>query len=259
MFKGQLTGFQLKIVALIGMVLDHVTTHFGSILGFPFWVSWLGRFVAPLFLFLLMEGFRYTSNRKAYFFRLLAGAGSMLIITLLHNGIIGNYRNPLTQEIGLWFLLNGNNIFLTLACFFLLFYLIEKIKKGEGVWFRLLLLAPLILVTLVTEGGVYLMPLGLILAFFPGSKRVAILMLGISSFFLGIKAILNYSILAEVYPNLWTYLAYDNQWMQVLAIPLLAAYNGQRGGHGRPWEKYLFYIVYPLHLSIIYVLEFFFL
>lgn len=125
MTKVQLTGFQLKVIALLGMIIDRVYTHFGDLLGLPFLVSWIGRFVAPLFLFLLMEGFCHTSNRKAYFLRLLSGAGLMLIINILHNWLTGNYLNPLTGDFDMWLLINVNDIFLTLACFFLIFTLVD--------------------------------------------------------------------------------------------------------------------------------------
>ncbi len=60
----KLTAFHLKIIALIFMVVDHVYTSFGYELGLPRWFHFLGRFVAPVFLYLIMEGFKYTSNRK---------------------------------------------------------------------------------------------------------------------------------------------------------------------------------------------------
>lgn len=43
------------------------------------------------------------------------------------------------------------------------------------------------------------------------------------------------------------------QWFSLLAIPLLMLYNGQRG----KWKlKYLFYIFYPAHLGILYLISF---
>lgn len=39
------------------------------------------------------------------------------------------------------------------------------------------------------------------------------------------------------------------QWFALLALPLLAIYNGRRG---KIKMKYLFYIYYPLHLAAIY-------
>lgn len=60
----KLNGFQIKLFALIFMLLDHINTFFGYELGLPRWVSFLGRFVAPVFLFMMMEGYIHTSNRK---------------------------------------------------------------------------------------------------------------------------------------------------------------------------------------------------
>lgn len=168
----------------------------------------------------------------------------------------GNYFDPLSGEFDLWLLISGNNIFLTLSCFFLIFALVERIKEGNSDrWFNILYLLPLLLFTLVTEGGLYLMPLGLILALFLGSKRAANKTLFVTSLILALKAFLSYQGMSEFYTDLWAYLAYDNQFMQWLAIPLIAAYNGQRGGQGKAWEKNLFYIAYPLHLTFIYVIE----
>lgn len=42
------------------------------------------------------------------------------------------------------------------------------------------------------------------------------------------------------------------QWYSLFAIPLLALYNGKRGKLNL---KYLFYIYYPLHLAVIYLIS----
>lgn len=256
MKKLQLTGFQLKFIALVGMVIDHVNTHFGHQLGFPIWVSWIGRFVAPVFLYLLAEGFIHTSNRKSYFRRLYMGAFVMFLLNLVKNIVTGHYYHPLTQEFDAFLLVDGNNIFLTLTCFFLIFSLVERIKTNEkDRWKNILLLLPMILVTCLTEGGLYLLPLGLVLACFPRSKKAAAWTLAITSLLLAVKAIVSYYSLGDTYASLYHYLGFNNQFMQWVAIPLILTYNGQRGGSGKAWEKDLFYIVYPLHLMLIYIVE----
>lgn len=121
MKKITLSGFQLKLLALFGMVVDHVNTHFGQDLHLPLWTSFVGRFVAPIFLYLLMEGFLHTRNRKAYFKRLASGAVIMALINMTNNLLTGQYLNPFTKEFDVYYLLNGNNIFLTLTCFFAIF------------------------------------------------------------------------------------------------------------------------------------------
>ncbi len=42
------------------------------------------------------------------------------------------------------------------------------------------------------------------------------------------------------------------QWYSLLSIPLIALYNGKRGTYR---IKYFFYIYYPLHLAIIYLID----
>lgn len=258
MKKLQITGFQLKLIALVGMIIDHVNTHFGYQFGFPAWVHWIGRFVAPVFLFLLMEGFNHTSNRLKYFQRLSLGAIVMFVINLVKNIMTEHYYHPVTKAFDGWLLLDGNNIFLTLTCFYVIFYLVEKFQNNRNdKWKYLMLLVPMILVTCFTEGGLELLPLGLALAWFRHSKRVAIYVLIITTLLFGIKALVMYYSFGNAYSDLYHYLAYDNQFMQWLAIPLIMSYNGQRGGSGKRWEKELFYIVYPLHLVIIYMIDYF--
>lgn len=58
------TEFTLKLIALAFMVLDHVHTYLG--VG-PEWISLLPRFVAPLFVYFLVEGFFHTHNLEEVF------------------------------------------------------------------------------------------------------------------------------------------------------------------------------------------------
>ncbi|WP_269719694.1 TraX family protein [Bacillus sp. AP8] len=49
---------------------------------------------------------------------------------------------------------------------------------------------------------------------------------------------------------------FDYQWAMVFAIPFILLYNGKRGLNN-PITKYMFYIFYPLHLWIIYIISYF--
>lgn len=81
------TEFACKVIALIFMIIDHVHTYLA--VG-PAWISLLPRFVAPLFVYFLVEGFYHTRNWKKYFqriftFALVMLAGNMAINYTFHS------------------------------------------------------------------------------------------------------------------------------------------------------------------------------
>lgn len=86
MLKERLNGNQLKLIAVLSMILDHVgylLVGLGIIGGLPkgspqldTWIAVynglraIGRMAFPIFCFLLTEGFAHTGDRKRYAFRL---------------------------------------------------------------------------------------------------------------------------------------------------------------------------------------------
>ena len=65
-----LTTAQLKWIALVLMVLDHIHYFFEFTGAVPLLFSQLGRLSAGLFLFCLIEGFIHTHDRRRYFLRI---------------------------------------------------------------------------------------------------------------------------------------------------------------------------------------------
>lgn len=65
-----LTGFNLKHLALVFMVLDHIHYFFEFTGKVPIAFSWIGRLAAPLFLLCFVEGFIHTHNRMMYFLKI---------------------------------------------------------------------------------------------------------------------------------------------------------------------------------------------
>lgn len=68
--KQGFTTYQLKILAVVTMTLDHIYSYLGGSLPIPFWFGLLGRLAAPLFLFCVAKGVYYTHDRAAYCRRL---------------------------------------------------------------------------------------------------------------------------------------------------------------------------------------------
>ncbi|EMW5460717.1 hypothetical protein AAFB28_002425 [Enterococcus faecalis] len=254
--KKNLTGFQLKIIGLITMVIDHLAEFF-NFLGVPVWFHWIGRITAPIFLFESSEGFVHTSNRKKYMLRLLIGFWGMNFINLILNE---------------YFLVNGdiiaNNIFSTLFLGTVYMQSIAYLKERKFVasffWFIIPILIGLIsfiftigemneikliclqLYTLflpslfVTEGGFLMVALGVLFYIFHGKRYFQVLSLGIISI---ISAAANG--FSDLFSN-------NYQWMMFFsAIPIIL-YNGEKG----KGLKSFFYYFYPAHIIVFAILSF---
>lgn len=75
-----MTSFQLKILACVFMLIDHVALYLP---GMPVWMHWIGRLAFPIFLFLIGWSCIYTSNRRRFLMRLYIASVIMSIIQFL--------------------------------------------------------------------------------------------------------------------------------------------------------------------------------
>ncbi|MDY3118407.1 MAG: TraX family protein [Peptoniphilus sp.] len=253
----KLSGFQLKIISLVFMCIDHIHTFFGYELGLPRWLHWPGRFVAPVFLYLLMEGFKYTRNRKKYLTRLFLASMFMHLVNIVKNIVTKSYIHPVTHAFDPFALLSGNNIFWTLFLFMVLFLFLDKLtgpeKKGSKKW--LLPIAFTIPLLIFSEGGLYLLPIALACFFFDNDPKKVSLSLFVWSILLFIKTMYSYLSYGHEVMSLYQQLTYSSEFLLMTAIPFILAYNGKRGGTGKKWEKNLFYVFYPAHLILLNILS----
>ncbi|RRG18779.1 hypothetical protein D3P96_02000 [Weissella viridescens] len=251
-----LTGTQLKFIAAFFMLIDHIHSYFPEVT--PDWFSFLGRFVAPLFTFLLVEGFFYTHSRRKYLTRLTLGASVMVIMNTLQNVLTGAAFDTFTHKFSFFLLfLSGHNIFITLALMFSVIWLIDILRQQEHLLIKLTLLLPigaLMVLTLMVEGGVYLLPIVLVCYFSHNQKKWVMSFILLFSLLLLGKSIFTYYQMQLPNESLYSYLTFSSEFMMILAVPLIGLYNGQRGGNGSKWDKNFFYYFYPAHLAIIYII-----
>ena len=220
-FNG-LTNNQLKIIAMITMLIDHI-----GIVLFPqikiFRI--IGRIAFPIFAYMIAEGCTYTKNKKKYLLSLTSLGIACQLFFFLGTGSM--YMNVLIT-----FTLSVIAIFCT--DYFL------KHKNLHSTSILIITIATIIFVCVIVPKyfsfydfeidygllGVIL-PIAIYLACNKTEKilcTVALLLL-MSFVFKGV----------QVY--------------SLLSVPLLMLYNGKRGKMNL---KYMFYIFYPTHLVVIY-------
>ena len=275
-----LNAFQLKLIALVCMTLDHLAAFGFEIPVFSAYYTPLrtvGRIAAPLFLFLLVQSARHTRDRKKFLLRLyLAGAGTGLFTTAT-NFFLGERLGYFTP---------GNIIF-TFFYTVLYIHLAEtfwaawKSRNGKRMLLALVLFGASFLPNLfcdwlslpITEGdrrcflvaglrdsflpanccgdtldyGLPFILLGTVMYFFRTPKRQCLVFAGFCAFcFLGTYLMMVCPGLGSI-PYTSTYF-HSLQLCMILALPLMCLYNGQRG----PGRKSPFYIYYPVHRYIIF-------
>lgn len=223
-----MSAFSLKLICFFLMVMDHIYYY---IQGTPIWFTYIGRIVAPIYFFLVVESFFYTSDRKKYTMRLF---GFSLITFVILNVL---FKQPM-------------NIFLSMALGVLMMNILEFMKKNKDNLFKTILGAILLIITmfasLYTEAS-YL-GVGMILIFyFCRNKKLlmSILYVLFSVFEISLSIGTQYFV-HEAF-------LFNYQWMMCFAIIPILLYNG-KPGHKSKFFKYFFYCAYPIHIIILLIL-----
>lgn len=220
-----MNAFVLKFIALIFMIMDHLYYY---ISGIPIWFNYVGRIVAPIFFYLLVESFFHTRDRKKFNIRLFVAA---FIVFLIINVML---KQPM-------------NIFASMAMGILMLNIIEFIKNNRKNIFKsiisYIILIIVVYLSLFTEAS-YL-GVGMILIFyFLRNKRFLMSMCYI---FLSLFYLLFIFGMNDIVNELF-FINY--QWMMVFALIPILLYNGKPGLRNK-FSKYLFYVIYPLHIFIL--------
>ena len=271
LLKKGLTGFELKYLALIFMVLDHIHYFFEYTGMIPIWFSWLGRLAAPLFLFCLVEGFTHTHDKKKYFLKIYSISIIMGLIrfgfyNVLDFAVRGDGFIPanamLSSFVVLLVVLMGIELIrqkkfligilavvipVILPYLFIYFvYIPYTDNHTVNILASLINFTILPLHTMIQDGGTLTLIEGVILYLFSfcKNKNARIYAFVIFELLYGIGLVS----LAIGSFNVHTLIFEAHEWMSVFSAIFMLCYNGERG-HG---NSRFFYLFYPAHIYVLY-------
>ena len=250
MIKYRINGYDLKMIALVTMLIDHVgavllwryieATHGysdGVLMGIYEFTRYIGRMAFPIYCFLLVEGFLHTRSVGKYALRL----GIFALISEVPFDLALNQK--------LW-RPGSNNVFFTLLIGLFLIWGISKVEIFYKFWKEKKLDAFIGIVAALAVAVLMVVP----------ALFLAEIILASDYGMGGVLAILalymfrNYTAIGYVLATIVLYIfAGSSQIFALIMLLPLGLYDGTRGEQGYI-EKYLFYGFYPLHLLLLWIL-----
>ncbi len=222
----------LKLLACLAMLVDHTAAccpgefpWIGDVLfniggkgiTLQYLMRAIGRMAFPIFAFLISEGFVHTGNRKKY-------AINLLVFALIS-------EIPFNLAFGGAFFHPKQNVFFTLLLGYAGIFLYEKYRAAKQVNY-LFALSGLLVVSIFLKADYGCFGYGFILLLYIlRTNRVLMSIIGVC-----------------VLPS---------RWIAGAAFVPICMYNGKRGFATGKLAKYAFYLFYPLHLFVIYLLRIF--
>ncbi|MCR5546020.1 MAG: conjugal transfer protein TraX [Lachnospiraceae bacterium] len=262
--KFEITGAALKWIAIITMVIDHIGAtvmdmylaysdgaYYDLVFQLDHIFRSIGRLAFPIFIFLMVEGFFYTHDRRKYFLRmLLFSIISEIPFDLAFNQGIGTDGRPTFTLLEFEY----QNVFFTLTLGFLTIWLCETItnycdnkmaacrEAGQvyGGYFSLKLIG-----LVVTVVGLC------VLAEFMETDYNSMGVLAIFVCYLVKKMGGSYQLMMAATVIILILLA-PSELPALVDVALVVFY---RGSKGKNINKWFFYLFYPLHLAILGIID----
>lgn len=219
----------LKYIGLASMIIDHIGMFFipitSGILGIIFRI--FGRLAAPIFFYSLAEGYNYTHSKKKYGLRLLLFA----IISQIPYSF-AHYGKIFTTDF---------NVIFTFLLSFIMLLVYEKIENNLLKWISIILLIAL---SSLCDWGI-IGPLFVLLFYLNKSSKNQI-----TIWYSIVTLIMVFGNIIFLISN--GYHWYGELWQLGLFmfIPILYMYDNKKIKTNN-FNKWLFYIFYPLHFLII--------
>lgn len=230
--KTGLNSNQLKLIALFAMTVDHVTSV--VVPGYPktWWVLLLhivGRLAAPIFWFMVAEGYAHTRNLKKYIGRLFAFA---VISHFAYNFAFGIPFLPLQTTV-----FNQTSVIWSLAWGVVAVAVSEDAFFPLKQWQKVGIILGICVISFCSDWScIAVLAILEIYSNRGNLKKQTVGMMKWTAVYAAVYAVF----IDKVYGLL--------QLFVLLVVPFVKQYNGERG----TWKgmKWVFYLYYPAHLVI---------
>ena len=234
--KIKLNRVQIKCIAIAAMLLDHLAAFLLTPEKYPALIVLyiimriIGRIAAPVMFYFLVEGYEHTSSRKNYALRLL----SFAILSQIPYSLVRFGKASAGDQ----------NVIFTLLISFLMLEVTDRIKSQV---IKGLAVALFMLISVFADWGL-LGPLMVWIFYMNRGDKT--------------KQIRDYLmfICIQLICTVFFLICNTQNWYEgicqlgiFLVIPLLQFYNGEPG-RKTVVNKWVFYVFYPLHLILIWLI-----
>ena len=249
-----MSALTLRIIATVSMLLDHIGLCYNI---YPLRI--IGRLAFPLYVFLMVNGFRHTKNRTKYAIRfaIFAVISQIPFLLMSGRGFIDLKYLMAYPDV----LFRSFNVMVTLLYGLIVIWLGELLRKGKRTKYVCLL--PAIIAFLTYYFGLIRSDYGakgILLAtafwFFDGKKiwtALGLIAAMYYDYFLGCAASILHARALPI-PTTWQLMSL----VILLTLPMIFFYNDKSGMPKNPKAKktiqLFFYAFYPLHMLILFLM-----
>ncbi len=237
----------MKYLAIAAMLLDHIANAFVEEPSHLYSVMTLiGRMTGPVMFFAAVEAYHHTKNLKKYAFRLFVFA----VISYLP----------------FMFAFHDNFNILRLNVIFTIFLGILAVharRSIKDIVVKTGLILLLIIASIPADYGVSCIVIMLVLDYYYGNRKNQIVgYIIVAAFAFDVLELITRPFFGLIYDRRFDMVFMEENYYllgYVLPIFLFYFYNDRQRGKNNRFSKWLFYIFYPLHLSVIAMIRIFLL
>ena len=229
-----LSANTLKYIAVIAMTIDHVAFTFVPHESPVYFVMRLfGRLTAPIMSFFIVEGFLHTKNYRKYFLRMFVFG---IISQPFYFVMIFRHTPKNIAE----FFMNLNVMFNFCISLILLKIVSGKLRTEK----KIFLSRMCVMFSDLCDWSIMIPAWVLIFFFFRNSKFRTGLFISVSVVLITLKFLPMYNSFTE----------FSYQYGVLMTTVLISLYNGRRSQRFRKFNRWFFYVYYPLHIAVIDIL-----